>query len=561
MKRFLLFTVTLLLILSSCSRFGEDVVARVDGKKILRDELFLYVPQGEFERMSPAEKSAQIDKMCDEYRMRYFLEKEGLLDTGDVKWEINTWKIRQLANTAYNHLIIDKIFTLQAERELYDRLRFEINVSHILIGYRGPRNTHSRSREEAEALAEEVAAALNADNFYDLAEKYSDDPSREQNRGNLGWGRSGNWVDAFEDAAFKLEPGEISGPVETPFGFHFIKLNERRELSVEPFETMRPELRDIAFNKWRTRFMLREQEVFDSLSIAGPVVYNDSLLNDFIERFVRLSQNVFYSENFTAFDILDVFDDTLTVGYIGEEPINKAWIYQFLKILSLQMPPRFSDVRSFRSFVEQHRPGVMLYRAALNLGIDRSRDYISYYNVYLAKKSASLFDKYYVFEKINPDPEMLRDFYENVKSELYFNEATVQVREVLLNDSTFAAELLRRAKAGESMAELATQYSVRNVGKNNAGLIPPVKRTQYGEMGVAAFNILDGEIAGPFKVGKHYSIIQREKRIPESYKSLQQVRYRLLTDYRSRHLDEKREEQRAMLHRFYRAEVNSSYVK
>ncbi|MDD3095050.1 MAG: peptidylprolyl isomerase [Candidatus Neomarinimicrobiota bacterium] len=561
MKRFLLLTVGLLLLLSSCSRFSDDVVARVDGKKILRGELFLYVPEAEFNSMPPSEKSALIDQICDEYRMRYFLEEEGLLDTGDVKWEIATWKIRQLANMAYNHLIIDKILTAQAERELYDRLRYEINVSHILIGYNGQYKTHDRSREEAETLAAELEKSLTEENFYTMAEKYSDDPSREQNGGNLGWGKSGSWVDSFEEAAFKLEPGKITGSVETPFGFHFIKLNERRELIVDPFETMRPELRDIAFNKWQNRFMLREQAVFDSLSTAGPLVYKDSLLNDFIERFVRLSQNVFYSEHFTAFDILDVFEDTLTVGYIGDIPINKEWIHQFLKILSLQMPPRFTDVSSFRSFVEQHRPGVMLYKTALEMGIDNSRDYLRYYNVYLAKKAASLFDKYYVFEKINPGPDALRDFYENEKIRLYFNEATVQVREVLLSDSTLAAELLQRARAGESMAELATQYSVRNVGKNNAGLIPPVKRSQYGEMGLAAFNILDGEFAGPFKVGKHYSIIRREKYIPESYKSLQQIRYRLLTDYRSQHLDEKRAEQREMLHRRYRAEVNPLYTE
>jgi parvulin-like peptidyl-prolyl isomerase len=552
---------SLILLLASCSRFGEKEVARVNGQSVHENELMMYYPESNFFALPPEQKDARITKLCDDYLTRFYLEDRGDLDSGEVKWEVLAWKTRELANHAYQDVVIDNILTPEAMRELYRRLKYEVHVSHILLGFDNERGLNERSREEAEKLANEIRGNVNEDNFRALAERYSDDASVEENGGDLGWGRSGHWVPAFEDAVYALEPGETGGPVETPFGFHIIRMHERREVPVEPFERMRRELREMAFSKWRNRFMLRENAVFDSLIAAYPLTYKDSLLEDFIDRFTRLSANVFYSEQFDAYDILGVFPDTLCVGSIGDRPIDKDWITQYLKLLSLQKPARFESVKSFKGFVERNRLGCLLYESALDMGLQNSPEYRQRYNVYLGKKSSDLFSKRYVFEKINPGIDELTAFYESVKDSMYFNEPTVQVREVLVKDSALAVSIRERAEAGESMAKLATEYSVRNIGKKREGLIPPVKRAQYGEMGIAAFNMLDGEIAGPFKVGKHYSVIRRIKEVPGSYKSMRQVSYRLLTDYRSAHMNEKREKELKKLRNTYSVKVNPSYLK
>jgi parvulin-like peptidyl-prolyl isomerase len=561
MKRLAYLFLGIVLLLSSCVILSDNDIAAVNGQKIHKNELFRYVPEANFFAMTPEEKERQIEILCDDYLARYYLEDHGDLDSGNVKWEIRVWEIRELANLAYNRLIVDYVLSPKAKQNLYHQLKYQINISHILIAYDGRRKLNERNREEAEVLVKEIAEKVTVDNFQEMANTYSDDTPGEKNGGALGWGNSGRWVDPFEDVAFYLEPGEISDPVETIFGFHIIKMNERKELQVAPFEEMEEELYEIAFNRWRNRFMRREQAVFDSLALANPVVFNDSLLTDFIDRFSRLSQNVFYSKQFTAYDILEIFDDTLTVGHIGDAPIDKAWIHQFLKVISLQVPPRFTSEDSFISFIEQNRIGFLLYNATYEHGWNKLDDFRQSRRVYLAKTSASLFDKRYVFELINPDKKSLTLFYEEQKGELYVNEAAVQVREVLVDDSTFAVGLFKRAKAGESMADLASEYSKRNIGRKSGGLIPPVKKHQYGEMGLAAFNMTDGEISGPFKIGKNYSVIRRIKYIPESYRSVLQINYRLLTDYRSHYMAEKRASQKAMLRKMYRVKVNPSFIK
>lgn len=83
--------------------------------------------------------------------------------------------------------------------------------------------------QKARAKAEEILKRVRAgEDFAALARQFSDDTSNKNTGGDLGWFGRGVMVKPFEDAAFGLQPGEISNVVETQFGFHVIKLDDRR---------------------------------------------------------------------------------------------------------------------------------------------------------------------------------------------------------------------------------------------------------------------------------------------------------------------------------------------
>jgi parvulin-like peptidyl-prolyl isomerase len=103
----------------------------------------------------------------------------------------------------------------------------KVGASHILVAYKESRSAApsiTRTKEQARKRAEDALKKAKAGkDFAALAKEYSDDPGSGPKGGDLGVFPRNMMVKPFADAAFALKPGEISGIVETDFGFHVIK--------------------------------------------------------------------------------------------------------------------------------------------------------------------------------------------------------------------------------------------------------------------------------------------------------------------------------------------------
>jgi len=147
----------------------------------------------------------------------------------------------------------------EADKEqLYTR-QAKVRASHILISADEQTSAEDKAsaKKRAEGLLEELKKP-EAD-FAALAKEHSGCPSKEQG-GDLGFfANDGSMVAPFADAAFALQPGEISGVVETPFGFHIIKLTERKETHTVSFEEAVPfishQMRTEKIGALRTKYL------------------------------------------------------------------------------------------------------------------------------------------------------------------------------------------------------------------------------------------------------------------------------------------------------------------
>ena len=175
-----------------------------------------------------------------------------------------------------------------------------VNAAHILI--RTPQKATDEQQREAKRRIDSVYTALKAGaDFETLAKQVSQDPGTAQRGGVLGWFSRHQMVKEFEDEAFALQPGQMSKPFQSAFGWHLILMKERKQL--EPFDFHRDnifkflEQRGVrnaiperkleamvkATDNVKTRDMLLEERA-DSLSQVDPEMrylikeYHDGLL-------------------------------------------------------------------------------------------------------------------------------------------------------------------------------------------------------------------------------------------------------------------------------------------
>ena len=113
--------------------------------------------------------------------------------------------------------------------EAYERISFDVNASHILIA------VDEKATDDEVKVAEQKAITIKKDildgklSFGDAAKKNSDDKSAVSNGGELGFFTAFMMVYDFETAAYTTKIGEISNPVRTKYGFHLVKVNDKRK--------------------------------------------------------------------------------------------------------------------------------------------------------------------------------------------------------------------------------------------------------------------------------------------------------------------------------------------
>ena len=104
--------------------------------------------------------------------------------------------------------------------------------------------------------------------FADLAKKFSQDPGSAQNGGDLGFFNKGQMVAPFDQAAFALKPGQMSGVVETPFGYHIIQVHEAKPARDVGFEEVKDQIREYLATQQREQ---KSQVFVDQLKTKSKI--------------------------------------------------------------------------------------------------------------------------------------------------------------------------------------------------------------------------------------------------------------------------------------------------
>ncbi|WP_395516404.1 peptidylprolyl isomerase [Pseudorhizobium flavum] len=224
------------------SAFAQEdaVVAKVGDLEILQSELDLAVANldPQLQQLPDEQKRvAALSGAIDVKLLAQGAAEEGLAETEDFQKRMEYIKDRELHNSYFRKHVVDAV-TDEEVKARYEKeiaalpKQEEVNARHILV----------KTEEEAKAVIADLDAGKD---FAELAKAKSEDSNKDDG-GDLGWFSKGRMVPEFEEAAFALEKGAYTKtPVQSQFGFHVIKLEDRRDVQPPALEQVEPQVRQL----------------------------------------------------------------------------------------------------------------------------------------------------------------------------------------------------------------------------------------------------------------------------------------------------------------------------
>ena len=221
----------------------DGVLATVNGRPVPALSLENIVRQIEAQGAEPGQEGGPPDRerilreLIDLEILTQEAEKRKLDEQPDIAAALQLQYTQTMANaylaaTGDEMEITDEELRAEYERQTANMVENEYRASHILL----------ESEEDARGVIDELADGAA---FETLAEERSTDPTGA-NGGDLGWFRAGAMIPEFVDAVAAMETGDTSeAPVQSDFGFHVIRLDEKRGAALPDFEAVKPGLTNL----------------------------------------------------------------------------------------------------------------------------------------------------------------------------------------------------------------------------------------------------------------------------------------------------------------------------
>jgi parvulin-like peptidyl-prolyl isomerase len=273
-----IFLILLLISLGpGCSKKGDVVVAKVGDESLSVNDAVEIMSGGGYSDDLEGVKEA-LEHLVDFKLLLAGAKGEGLDTTVEFRKDLRVMEENFVVRKLYEEVVVQNAAATEEEVkgdfDEHGHGEDQVETRHILVSYREGEDEQRQqeSMEKAEKVLEE---ALSGADFAELATKYSDGPTAP-NGGYLGYFPRGRMVKPFEDAAFALQPGELSGIVQTQFGFHIIKVENKRSRTLEE---MREEVRAYVEQPKREKL---SREFLKDLESNAEINYVDEAIDSMI---------------------------------------------------------------------------------------------------------------------------------------------------------------------------------------------------------------------------------------------------------------------------------------
>ncbi|OHV82029.1 peptidylprolyl isomerase [Rhizobium sp. LCM 4573] len=218
----------------------DAVVAKVGDLEIRQSELDLAVQNLDPQLQQLPDDQKRVAALSGAIDVKLLAKgaiDEGMKDTEDFKQRMAYIEARELHNSYFRKYVVDAV-TPEEVKARYDKeiaampKQEEVHARHILV----------KTEDEAKAVIAELDGGKD---FAEVAKEKSQDSNKDDG-GDLGWFTKGRMVPEFEEAAFALEKGAYTKtPVKSQFGFHVIKLEDRRDVQPPALDQVEPQVKQL----------------------------------------------------------------------------------------------------------------------------------------------------------------------------------------------------------------------------------------------------------------------------------------------------------------------------
>ncbi len=235
---------------------SDPVIAKVNGVEIRQSDL--NIAEDDIGRDMPANDEAGKR----DYLVNYLTDLLLIAKAAEAKKIPDSAEFKQRLAFVRNKALMEVVLgqeskaavTEPALRKIYDDAtknmggQQEVRARHILFRVNDP-NDQAASKAAEDKVKNTIDRIKKGEDFATLAKALTEDPSGKQDGGDLGYFTRDQMVPEFSEVAFTLEKGQVSGPVKTPFGWHVLKVEDKRTRQPPPFDQVRGEIEQFASRK------------------------------------------------------------------------------------------------------------------------------------------------------------------------------------------------------------------------------------------------------------------------------------------------------------------------
>ncbi|MFU8813464.1 MAG: peptidylprolyl isomerase [Balneolaceae bacterium] len=501
--------------LFSCSQSPDvqpdGIVAQVGEFPIsddhFRNELIrLYMRTGQALNINPELRRTVVDSRLDRYSMVSFAKAQGWHETPEARHEEILIE-RKVTMEAFQELAIHSAVEVTERdlRTLFYRVNTTLRASHLFA-------THL---EEAKKLTQRLDRG---ESFESLAAEVFRNPSLANSGGDLGWFTVDEMDVAFEDAAYQLEVGEISGPIKTSLGYSIIRLTDRIETPIiteSEFNSRRDELAQIA-EMQKKELAVREHmrqimealepneamiETLWEMAAAQPTAYAGEQSSE--QLFPGLTQQQreepLFSHPFFTFTVGDLIHEAFYTPAQRREQAVERWIF------------------------EEQLAGMAYRRYALEQAV-KHPDFDPHYTRRAIEETfysylIETFNEYVDRQVHISEVDVRYEFQKN--REYYDNPLELNVAEMIITSAGDAEYAMQRLNNGEPFQSVLEAFTADRDAVEYGGELGFIPIHHFGQMAPQLQGAEPGDVAGPFQLQSNhfviFQILDRKESTPATF--------------------------------------------